>query len=381
MGNGFWLAVGQMCQMCFWTVRYLPQGGWRRLPRRTLTFGLAIPVLMIFQLFNWIFFMVDEIIFRRYRKVKIHQPIFITGIPRSGTTHLQRVLADHESVSSMRAWECFFAPSITGRYIALGLGRLLKPLQQMFSKSQIPFLKKMDSVHKLGLQEAEEDFITLININSCFLLVILFPEVRRYWRLGRFDHALSGKEKDVILNFYYRLIQKHMYFHGEGLRYLCKNPSFMTWIKSLHQRFPDASFVICEREASKAVSSQISSLQPAWQLIYGEDMDVEFSARIISMLAGYYHYLAALAVADINGLIIPMSELVEQLEFTVKKVLDHCQLECTEPYQAYLSAHVEQAQRYKSTHQYSKQTVTNLNEFLKLFPKQYVEQNTSGGLA
>lgn len=352
MGNGFWIAVGQMCQLCFWTVRYFPKGSWRKLPRRTLTFGLAIPVLLFFQLIHWFGFALDEVIFRRYRKVAVTKPIFISGIPRSGTTHLQRVLADHDKLTAMQTWECVLAPSITEKNFYRFVGKLLKPVAQWIGRLPVGFLQQMDSIHKLGLNEAEEDFIALLPINACFLLVVFFPSVDHYWRLSEFDSKLSRSQRKQTLKFYHRIIQKHLFFHGSHFRYISKNPSFMTWSNSLVEQYPDCSLILCERPAEKTVQSQLSSLTPTWQLIYGEAMPDSFKNRIVGMLAYYYQYLSSLDLKACNAKRLPMTQLVGDLRGSIELVLEHCELPATEVFSKAIEVHIAAAGEYKSTHHY-----------------------------
>ncbi|TCS40153.1 sulfotransferase [Reinekea marinisedimentorum] len=372
MGNGFWLAVGQMCQLCFWTVRYLPAGHWKHLPRRALAFGLAIPVYLFFQCLHWLGFALDEILFRNYRKVDIQQPVFVTGIPRSGTTHLQRVLARHEQLTSMQTWECFFAPSISERYFYSAIGAIFKPAGRLFSHVNIPFLEKMRSVHKLGLNEAEEDFIALMPVNACFLLVVLFPEVKHYWALTGFDQQVSESRKATILRFYRRIIQKHLYFHGTDRRYLCKNPSFLSWVGSLSAEFEDARFVVCEREVDATLPSQISSLRPAWQLVYGEDLSAAFSERIIQMMAGYYHYLDSHLVNHPSVMLMPMHSLVQDLQGSVAVVLSHCKVALSDQFAGCLEEEAARAKSYRSSHKYNRSGVNTMAHAFAMFPKHYV---------
>ena len=376
MGNGFWMALWQMCQLCFWTARYLPKGGCRHLPRRTLMFGLIVPVLLAFTLLHWLGFVLDEVFFRKYRRVQVKKPVFVTGIPRSGTTHLQRVLADHDKLTAMQTWECFLAPSISERYFWLGVGRLCRPLGKLFARLPIPFLKKMQAIHSLGLTEAEEDFVTLLPINACFLLVVLFPQASRYWHLSRFDLAIAESERKRILIYYQRIIQKHLYFHGTELRYLCKNPSFMMWLRSLGQQFPDASFIVCERTADKTIPSQLSALEPTWSLIYGQPMSDEFSARIVTMLANYYHYLENLAQIPICAMRLPMAQLVGDLERSIEACLAHAELPMTAAFRRALDSHLLRAKRYTSVHKYSVNDIFDWSDLQDQFPRQFLEQRS-----
>lgn len=352
MGNGFWLAVGQMLSICFWTVKYLPYGGWRYLPKRALMFGLAVPVFLVLQCLHWVGFALDELFFRRYRQVSIRRPIIITGIPRSGTTHLHRVLSRHDQLTSMQTWECLLAPSISERYLWCALGRLFRPFRRLLRVDSWPFFKSMSAIHRLGLKEPEEDFLALLPINACFLMVVLFPEEASLWRLARFDASMPPRRKRVIMSVYRRVIQKHLFFHGEDRRYLCKNPSFASWLCSLQSTFPDAAFVLCTRPAQKTLPSQLSALHPGWQLFHGRAFTMRFERRVVSMLAGYYRDLALFQHGRGPIATVPMSDLTGDLESTVLALLRRLDLPLTSAYQQALSEEVLAAHRYRSRHRY-----------------------------
>lgn len=374
MLHAFGYAIGQFCWLIGVALVQLFRGPWIKLPRRLLITFIALPAIILLQVAHWVGFCCDAIFFRQYRKVNVQKPVFVSGIPRSGTTHLQRVLARHEELTSTQMWECLFAPSITERHIFSVFGRLLSPLLRKFGGRRRSLFKRLDGIHKLGLHEAEEDFIALLPVNACFLIVLLFPDQEHFWRLVKFDLEMPPSHKKIILNFYRRIIQKHLYFHGQHKRYLCKNPSFATWVNDLHQYFPDARFVLCEREASKTVPSQLSSLEPGWKLLQGGELSERFSERIVKMLAYYYHYQSALDYQASKALSLPMSQLVEDLEASVKLVLEHCQLTLTEDFNDYLQLEVAKAKEYKSGHHYTNRKTTNWADWEKYFPETALEQ-------
>ncbi|MGB0184984.1 MAG: sulfotransferase, partial [Opitutales bacterium] len=88
-----------MARYLKWWLRALRPGAnpsapltWRR-----ILFLLLAPLLLAVQVFHWLGLFLDELLFPNYRKVKIEAPVFITGIPRSGTTFVHRTLA-HDSM-------------------------------------------------------------------------------------------------------------------------------------------------------------------------------------------------------------------------------------------------------------------------------------------
>ncbi len=355
MGKGFLLAPGQMVLICYWTLKNLPRGGWRKLPRRLVVFGLALPLFLILQCLHWLGFAVDELLFRGYRRVPVRRPVVVSGIPRSGTTHLQRVLAGHEQLTAMRTWECVLAPSIAERYLWGGLGRLCKPLGRLLRRLPSRFLREMETIHSLGLTEPEEDFLALLPVNGCFLLVVCFPEEPALWRLARFDRELPAERRRTLLDFYRRLVQKHLYYHGADRRYLCKNPAFVSWLEGLEATFPDADFVLCRRPAREVLPSQLSSLLPAWRLVNGGSLDEAFERRIVSMLADHYRYLDAFESRCGHCIDVPMHRLTADLEATVTDVLQRLELPLTATYRRVLDREVEKARGYSSGHRYRRE--------------------------
>ena len=58
----------------------------------------------------------------------------------------------------------------------------------------------MEGIHSLRLNEPEEDFLFLLQLNACFILVALFPSASGIWRLSRFDESLPKWERELIID-------------------------------------------------------------------------------------------------------------------------------------------------------------------------------------
>ena len=83
---------------------------------RLLLLVIGMPLFIFLQLIHWVGFLIDEICFSAYRKVEVKAPLFISGIPRSGTTFVHRTLATNRSAfCTVSTWEAILAPSITER--------------------------------------------------------------------------------------------------------------------------------------------------------------------------------------------------------------------------------------------------------------------------
>ncbi|ROQ18156.1 sulfotransferase family protein [Marinimicrobium koreense] len=286
-------------------LRALPANGWRACWWRwplLLLLWLGSGLLFLCHALG---FLLDELLFRGYRRVAVRAPVFIVGVPRSGTTFLQRHLADDPAFTTLTLWECLLAPSISERYFWRFVGWCLAPLRRWIGRWR---WAAMDRVHRLAWQEPEEDFLLLLYRGGCFLPALLCPGAERYWRLAFFDDAVPAPERRAMLAFYRRCLQRHLYFHGRDKRLLSKNPSFTPWIQDLRAAFPDARFIACVRRPEEAVPSQLSALRPVLRLWGGDSVAPELSERMITVLHGYYRRVLALRGAPWVQ-VLPLAEL------------------------------------------------------------------------
>ncbi|MGD8175283.1 sulfotransferase [Marinimicrobium sp. ARAG 43.8] len=270
------------------TPAILASGGRSLLWRLPLLVLLGLVSGLLF-LAHAVGFALDDVLFRRYRRIPVKAPVFIVGVPRSGTTHLQRQLAQDPAFTSLTLWECLLAPSITERYVWATLGRCLAPLTRRLTRWR---WRGMDAVHHLGWREPEEDFLLLLYRGGCFLPALLRPDADRYWELAFLDDAVEPERRQVLMQFYRRCVQRHLYYHGTHRRLLSKNPSWTGWVTTLSDTFPDARFIACVRRPGEAVPSQLSALRPALHSLGRQRFEGALQERLLMVLHSYYRQVA-----------------------------------------------------------------------------------------
>ncbi|XOV90364.1 MAG: sulfotransferase [Pseudomonadota bacterium] len=347
----FFMSWGHFLSLGLSLLRSIGSAGWRVVPKRLLLF---IPGWCLFGLLNlvhWTGFLLDELLFPGYRQVSIRRPVAIVGVPRSGTTHLYRVLAGAPGFTTLTLFECVLAPSISERYFWFAMARLLRPLARFRWPVPRGFLARMADIHELGLMEPEEDFLLLLWLGACFLLVVPCPAEPRYWRLGSFDEALPAPDRRTVFEFYRRCLQRHLYFHGEQLQILSKNPSFTPALHSLREVFPDAVLVACVREPGATVPSQLSSLLPAFALVGDGKMPAGFQQKMIETLRHYYSLVGELSREGLP--VVTMARLQNDLAAVVDEVLAAAGLVPTVAFRASLKALGQSGRSYQSGHRYA----------------------------
>ncbi len=251
---------------------------------------LVLPAIIAVQFIHWVGLLIDEVLFGTYRKIEVKAPVFISGIPRSGTTFVHRTIAENsDNFTYFKTWEAILAPSITERKClrmaahmdaALG-GYLLKLIHKTLSR----FTGALDDIHEVGLSSPEEDYLALLPVGGCFLLVFAFPFSTYLRSLGKLDE-MPVEHRERLLNGYHRCLQKHLYCSGADNRLLSKNAAFSTWLPFLQKKYPDGSFMVCVRDPERALSSQLSSLEGA-RSAFGSDPNGEHTSAL--MLTTFEH--------------------------------------------------------------------------------------------
>ncbi|MEO1079157.1 MAG: sulfotransferase [Pseudomonadota bacterium] len=232
--------------------------------RRAL-FLLLFPLFLFLQLFHIACLGLDHLFFPTFRTTKLRSPVFVVGVPRSGTTFLHRELAQDPEFTAPRTWELLFAPSLCQRYVLRALGRLDHMLGAPLARtSRALFSGRMsgvNEVHPVGLGAAEEDYLALLPCGGCFFAAMAFPGSDRFHGLAGLD-GLSPVKRTRILDHYHALLQRQVFFHGNK-QLLSKNAAFAAWTPFIAARYPDATILMCIRDPATALASQLSSLQAA----------------------------------------------------------------------------------------------------------------------
>lgn len=294
--------------------------------RRLLALALFAPAFFLLQAVHWAGLLLDEILFPGYRGVTVREPLFVVGLPRSGTSFLHRVLArDRRRFTTLRLWELLLAPSITERKLVSELAALDRAVGRPFGRLLAGLERRagawMEEVHHLSLDAPEEDYLLLLPVFACFLLVVPFPHSRRIWKLARFDELPAG-EREPILSFYRSCVQRHLYLAGPEKTLLSKNPSFTPFVRSLVETFPDARVICCVRDPARAAPSLLSSLRVGSRIFGWDPADPAHRDRFLEMLEHYTrHALDTLSeLPEERHAFVPLAELKEDAEAALLRV-------------------------------------------------------------
>lgn len=180
----------------------------------------------------------------------IDRPLFIVGLPRSGTTFLQQLLAQDGAMRVTPFWEELSPlpdhdPAIRPPQDAPLIERAAKNIEGL--RQHAPGLLQM---HQLAVEQPEEEI---------YLLGPAFASMVYEWVyiLPRYAQWYAQQDFTAGYRFFRKILQTLQWMRGGG-RWLLKAPQHMEQIKPLLAVFPDALYIETLRDPVTAAVSNAS---------------------------------------------------------------------------------------------------------------------------
>ena len=172
-------------------------------------------------------------------------PIFIAGLPRSGTTFLHGLLAEDPANRAPRMWEAFY-PYPAHRATGFGAGRWKVQLQlRIFTRLLSPGIGNLHPMEADAPQECTE--LTSHVFRS--------PRFNDVFRVPSYRAWLAASGYDEGYWFLARFL-RHLQGAGEApRRWILKSPEHVFSADALARVFPDAMLVLVHREPGHVLAS------------------------------------------------------------------------------------------------------------------------------
>ena len=181
---------------------------------------------------------------------KITAPVFIIGMPRTGTTILHSLLHEDENHRSPLAWECLLPSPVPEPSTFIDnpqLNTIKKEFGQLF-KLVPDFQKK----HHMTAESPQECIgITALDFNS-------FQTCAQVYIPSYLKWFSEESDQHQTMRFHKRFLQ---YLESGGVRserWLLKTPVHMMRLSALFDVYPDAKVIMTHRDPAKVVPSAAS---------------------------------------------------------------------------------------------------------------------------
>ncbi|RJF92553.1 sulfotransferase family protein [Noviherbaspirillum saxi] len=196
----------------------------------------------------------------------IVQPVVIVGLPRTGTTLLQRILARDPRFYSLAWWESRHpvpqsevAPDSPDPRIAQARAEV---------EMMIAAMPQLLSIHPLDAEQADEE--VMLMEHTFFGAMDAYANVSSYtaWREGQ-DYAPAYTYLKKLLQFM-QWQKKRRGMHAE--RWVLKTPHHLHAMPALFKLFPDVRVIQTHRDPLQTIPSLASFVHTLWR-IYSDHAD------------------------------------------------------------------------------------------------------------
>jgi PAS domain-containing protein len=183
---------------------------------------------------------------------KIERPIFICGLPRTGTTHLHNLMSADPALRSLPYWESL--EPVLGERDRRPEGEPDPRLERTevalsFVNAAMPEFKRM---HEMTVDHVHEE-IQLLAIDFSTMLFETIAPIPS-WR----DHYL-GRDQRSSYAYLKKILQALQWLRG-GSRWILKSPQHLEQFPALFETFPDATFVVTHRDPVSVTASMVTML-------------------------------------------------------------------------------------------------------------------------
>lgn len=204
----------------------------------------------------------------------LRRPIFIIGLPRTGTTLLHNLLAQDPSARVPRYWELLYpCPLVVGQPHAKDPRRRRIQVVNWMIRQSVPALRR---IHLSGALDPEECIILLQNQFIDFLPLGMAGGAQyRDWLV---NHDMTQDYR------FYRCQLQLLLSREFGEPCILKSPCHLFWLDALLTVFPDASLVWTHRDPQKVIPS-MCSLAAAYRKLGSNHVELTLiGRRVVSML-------------------------------------------------------------------------------------------------
>lgn len=192
---------------------------------------------------------------------RIDDPLVIVGLPRTGTTLLQRMLASDPRFHSAAWWETRYPAPLPEEDVCdasrrIGLAR--DEVAQM-----IHFIPDILSIHPLDAVQADEEFMLMEHSFMCAM--------DSYANVPAYTAWLAQQDQTPVYTYLKTMLQflqwqKRQRGEPAAQRWVLKTPQHLHTLEILFKVFPGAQVVLTHRDPAQTIPSMASMAHTLWKL-------------------------------------------------------------------------------------------------------------------
>ena len=194
---------------------------------------------------------------KRYKNTNkdLVSPVFVVGLPRSGTTNLHNLIINNFSFTGNQFWE-LSSPSMisNNKYINEKLRRFKSSIGFYFYRYLIPSIQSM---HRVNMDTYEECWHFQKNLFLCYNYVIQL-------KFLQLEDFMLQMDTSILLDKYKNFILSK----NTSTSIALKCPDHMMFLTDISNIFPDAKFIWIHRNPIESISSYCPMINSVWKLFF-----------------------------------------------------------------------------------------------------------------
>lgn len=197
----------------------------------------------------------------------VDDPLVIVGLPRTGTTLLQRLLAVDPQFSKAQWWETRYPAPLPGESLEQPTERIGRARGEV--AAMIEFVPQILAIHPLDAEQPDEEFMLMEHSFLCAM--------DSYVNVPDYTAWLDQQDQSQVYVYLKKMLQFLQWQQARrgivpGRRWLLKSPQHLHTLDLLLQVFPRAQVILTHRDPGKTIPSLASFVHTLWQM-YSDQAD------------------------------------------------------------------------------------------------------------
>lgn len=283
--------------------------------------------------------------------ISIPKPVFVMGLPRSGTTFLHRLLSlDSKRVRAPLLWELLNpVPKvpITSSREVMDKDResRAKFTRKLVATRKSLGDKALEHIHEIGADLPEECLMALTDELPISLQLLYSSYMQPHY----YDNKIIDNAPAYMwYRKYLRLLSAQIGESKAPRSYMLKCPFHLFNVKEIKHAFPDATLIWTHRHPISAVPSLCSLLKAFHQLYYEkEGCDERQLGRTVKEISEKHLFECQkdIDATKLNCIHTIYNEIIADPIKLIKSIYSKCGWEFTSEYEAKLNEYLEENKR------------------------------------
>ena len=249
----------------------------------------------------------------------IQAPVFITGMPRSGTTFLHRLILQDPNTIAPRLFQLVYPYASPANYVGTALRKRWVSLQLALFRLIAP---ELNALHPVAVDSPEE----------CTDITAHVFQSLRFDAMYRVPSYNSWLERRGFLDAYrfHRRFLQHLDAQLPGRRWILKSPDHVFALDDIRRVYPDAHLVLVHRDPVRVLAS-VAKLTEVLRRPFARSVDpLEIGREVSASWTDGAQRMSDLSASGAHVLHLNYRHITSRPLDAVRAVYRHCGLELSE---------------------------------------------------